>query len=99
MKRLVSRARAAPCLAAVVLVPGTLLAQAERAISDIAGDVYGLQNYFLLVSAGVAFSDLLLALVPFSFRTLRRLRDVQSPLLRYGLYVDPSVSHAELYCA
>ena len=39
MKPLVSRVCAAACLAAVVLVPGTLHAQAKRAITHIAGDL------------------------------------------------------------
>ena len=38
MKRLVLRACTALCLAAAVLVPGTLHAQAKRAITHIAGD-------------------------------------------------------------
>ena len=46
MKRLVSRVCAAACLAAVALVPGTLHAQAKRAITHIAGDLYRFQNNF-----------------------------------------------------
>ena len=46
MKPLVSRVCAAACLAAVALVPGTLHAQAKRAITHIAGDLYRFQNNF-----------------------------------------------------
>ena len=46
MKRLVSRVCAAACLAAVAVVPGTLHAQAKRAITHIAGDLYRFQNNF-----------------------------------------------------
>ena len=40
MNPLESRVRAAACLAAVVLVPGTVHAQSERAVPHIAGDLY-----------------------------------------------------------
>ena len=62
MKRLVSRVCAAACLAAVVLVPGTLHAQAKRAITHIAGDLYRFQNnfhfsVFLVTPEGVIATD------------------------------------------
>lgn len=50
------------CLAAVVLVPGTLHAQAKRTITHIAGDLYRLQNdfhfsAFLVTPKGVIATD------------------------------------------
>ena len=62
MRRLVSRVCAAACLAAVVLVPGTLHAQAKRAITHIAGDLYRFQNnfhfsVFLVTPEGVIATD------------------------------------------
>ena len=62
MRRLVSRVCAAACLAAVVLVPDTLHAQAKRAITHIAGDLYRFQNnfhfsVFLVTPEGVIATD------------------------------------------
>ena len=62
MRRLVSRVCAAACLAAVVRVPGTLHAQAKRAITHIAGDLYRFQNnfhfsVFLVTPEGVIATD------------------------------------------
>ena len=44
MKPAVSRVFAAVGLAAALLAPGTLHAQAKRAITHIAGDLYRFQN-------------------------------------------------------
>ena len=62
MKRAVSRACAAVCIAAALLVPGTLHAQAKRAITQIAGDLYRFQNnfhfsVFLVTPEGVIATD------------------------------------------
>ena len=62
MKPLVSQVDAAACLAAVALVPGTLHAQAKRAITHIAGDLYRFQNnfhlsVFLVTPEGVIATD------------------------------------------
>ena len=62
MKRAVSRACAAVCVAAALLVPGTLHAQAKRAITHIAGDLYRFQNnfhfsVFLVTPEGVIATD------------------------------------------
>ena len=62
MKPLVSQVCASACLAAAVLVPGTLHAQAKRAITHIAGDLYRFQNnfhfsVFLVTPAGVIATD------------------------------------------
>ena len=62
MKPLVSRVCAVACLAAVALVPGTLHAQAKRAITHIAGDLYRFQNnfhfsVFLVTPEGVIATD------------------------------------------
>ena len=62
MKQAVSRACAAVCIAAALLVPGTLHAQAKRAITHIAGDLYRFQNnfhysVFLVTPEGVIATD------------------------------------------
>jgi len=62
MTPLVSRVCAALCLIAVVLVPGTLHAEAKRAITHIAGDLYRFQNnfhfsVFLVTPNGVIATD------------------------------------------
>ena len=62
MKPLVSHVCAAACLAAITLVPGTLHAQAKRAITHIAGDLYRFQNnfhfsVFLVTPEGVIATD------------------------------------------
>ena len=62
MKPAVSRVFAAVCLAAALLAPGTLHAQAKRAITHIAGDLYRFQNnfhysVFLVTPDGVIVTD------------------------------------------
>ena len=61
MNPVVPRAFAAVCLAAALLVPGTLHAQAKRAITHITGDLYRFQNNFhfsvFLVTPDVIATD------------------------------------------
>ena len=62
MNPVVPRAFAAVCLAAALLVPGTLHAQAKRAITHITGDLYRFQNnfhfsVFLVTPEGVIATD------------------------------------------
>ena len=62
MKPAVSRVFAAVCLAAALLAPNVLHAQAKRAITHIAGDLYRFQNnfhysVFLVTPDGVIVTD------------------------------------------
>ncbi|MCY4498077.1 MAG: hypothetical protein OXC14_12400 [Rhodospirillaceae bacterium] len=62
MKPVTSRAFAVACLAVTLLVPGASHAQAKRAITHIAGDLYRSRNnfhhsVFLVTSDGVIAID------------------------------------------